>query len=415
MAALPEALARLPRGEPTWAFPEAAPPDRAGAERALSALDEEDRRALVLSHGFALPLGDVAYALHLDASVVSWRLRRAFVLAGGSSPAAVERGVASVLHERIERARDGAAPLPATLPPDVVQRLAARLAGASNGQPTARASGLGVGSLVLIVLAAAGFMVYGALRDVNPLWRGFKLARQGDYSAARQSFFEMGPQGEARAWVGFCFLAEGQFDRALEVLREPEARQFLGRFQPVDAPLPPYEGDPGSPALLPRGYINRGRPRFLFRPAPAGTLRLEQPSGVPGREDRPRAAAWPVPDTTSNGALAVFEYPADAPPVAEGRAVWWAPGGDDRPSSFIVASRDQQNEMKADLERLTHEIPRTARDFLRAQYFLRNELFMQAAEQLAWLAREFPEQPWPRQATAQAAAAIGVDPAVFLR
>jgi len=199
------------------------------------------------------------------------------------------------------------------------------------------------------------------------------------------------------------------------VLREPEARQFLGRFQPMETPLPPYEGDAGSPALLPRGYINRGRPRFFFRPAPAGTLRLEQASTVPGLEDRPRTTTWSVADSTGSGPVVVFDYPADAPPVAEGRAVWWAPGGEDRPSSFTLASRDQQNEMKADLERLTNDIPRTARDFLRAQFFLRNELFMQAAEQLAWLARQFPEQPWPRQATAQAAAAIGVDPAVFLR
>ncbi|HEX5011101.1 MAG TPA: hypothetical protein VFY71_11945, partial [Planctomycetota bacterium] len=307
MAALPEALARLPRGEPSWAFPEAAAPDRAGAERALAELDDEDRRALVLSHGFALPLGDVAYAMRLDASVVSWRLRRAFML-DGSSPAAVERGVATVLHERIESARDGGAPLPATLPPDVVERLEARLAGTADRRTRSRAGGLGVGSLVLIVLGAAGFMVYGAIRDVNPLWRGFKLVRQGDFAAARQSFFEMGPQGEARAWVGFCFLAEGQFDRALEVLREPEARQFLGRFQPFDSPLPPYEGDPGSPALLPRGYITRSRPRFIFRAAPAGTLRLEQSPPGPG-PDRPRTAAWPVDDTTGSGELGAFEYP----------------------------------------------------------------------------------------------------------
>jgi len=53
-----------------------------------------------------------------------------------------------------------------------VERLSARLAGASNGQATVRAGGLGVGSLVLIVLAAAGFMVYGLYDFITQLHMG---------------------------------------------------------------------------------------------------------------------------------------------------------------------------------------------------------------------------------------------------
>jgi hypothetical protein len=411
MGPLPDALARVPAREPTWVHPEPAAPDRAAADSVLAALAEEDRRVLVLSHGFGLALGDVAYALHLDASVVSWRLRRA--LAGrGASPAAVERGLAALLRERVERARSGAAPLPAQLPDDVGPRLEARLAGVSGPQ-AARAGGLGVGSLVLIVLAAAGFMVYGAIRDVNPLWRGFRQVREHDYTAARQSFLEMGPSGEARMWVGLCWLAEAEFDRGIEALRDPLASEYLGRFQLVEAPLPPYEGDAESPALLPRGLISITRPRFVFRPVPAGTLRLEVTSTALGT-DKPRTVDWAVPDTTGS-TLGVFEYPAEAPAMLEGKAVWWAPGGEERPASFTVVNRTDLATMKTELERLSHDIPRTARDFLRGQYFLRNELYMQAGEQFARLAREFPEQPWPRQAVGRAAAALGVDPAVFLR
>jgi hypothetical protein len=135
-------------------------------------------------------------------------------------------------------------------------------------------------------------MVYGAIRDVNPLWRGRELVRQGQFEAARQSFLELGPQGEARAWVAFCYLAEGHFDKGLDVLREPEVAQYLpASFRPHEFPLESAGEDAESPALLPRGLISVLRPNFVFRPAPAGTLALQITISALGIDSRVGALA----------------------------------------------------------------------------------------------------------------------------
>ncbi len=412
MGGLSGILESLPAAEPTWSFPEPAAPDRAAAVRLLASLDATDRRTLLLSHGFGLPLGDVAWALGLDASVVSWRLRRA--LSGtGISPAALERGLAAVLGEGVARARGGAA-LPVDLPDAALERLRTRLQGVAPEHAGARGA-LGVGSLLLIVAAVAGFLVYGVIRDSNPLWRGRDLARRGDYAGARQSFLELGPLGEARAWIGVCWLAEGQFDRAIEVLSEPEASQFLGAFRPMEKPLEALAADIESPALLPRGLILASRPMFVFRGAPAGVLRLEvTPTALGGAPTR--RETWPVPDTSGGPRFVVFDFPSEARALQAGTAVWTAPGGEDRPSSFTLLARESQMDLRVALERhLTHEIPRPAQDFLRGQFFLRHGLYQNAGEQFARLARQFPDQPWPRRAIEQVAAALGVDPGAILR
>ena len=404
MSSLPVAA-----GEPSFCFPGPAEPDRVGAEQLLRALNEEDRGVLLLSHGCALPLGDVAWALRLDPSVVSWRLRRAFLGAGAERAAALERGAADVLREQV---RSGAAS-GAELPRDALARLAARREGAASGPGTRGA--LGVGSLLLILLAAAGFMVYGAIRDVNPLWRGRELVRQGQFEAARQSFLELGPQGEARAWVAFCYLAEGHFDKGLEVLREPEVAQYLpASFRPHEFPLESAGEDAESPALLPRGLISVLRPNFVFRPAPAGTLALQITLTALGI-DKPRTVRWPVEDTTTHTPLASFTYPAESPQLAPCTALWTAPGDEEHPAAFTIVSREQQVKQREDLGRLTQDIPAVAREFLRGQFYLHHQLYVQAGECFARLARRFPSEGWPRQAVEQVAAALAVDPAAFLR
>jgi hypothetical protein len=342
--------------------------------------------------------------------VVGWRLRRALEPAGAAA-AAVERGLAGLLRDELRA--QGEPALRATLPQGAIERLAARRT--RNGEAAdAAGGGLGVGSLVLIVMAASAFLVYGILQDTNPLWRGFALARQGQYATARAAFLEAGPLAEARAWIGLCWLAEGEFERGLEALREPAASQFLAAFRPMDAPLTPVEADPESPALLPRGLIWINRPEFVFLPAPAGELTLELTVDGPGRA-RPMTKHWEIPDSTGAGPFASFRYPAEAKPLFSGTAVWWPPGGEEHPASFTVIPREQQVDLRAGLERLTYEIPKPARDVLRGQYFLRHGLLLQAGEQFARLARDFPDAEWPRGEVGRVAEALAVDPRVLLR
>jgi hypothetical protein len=85
--------------------------------------------------------------------VVAWRLRRLFSGAGPEQAPALERGVVELLREKLGlgRARRGR-----SFPADALERLAARRQGATRRHGHARR--LGVGSLLLIVLGAAGFM-----------------------------------------------------------------------------------------------------------------------------------------------------------------------------------------------------------------------------------------------------------------
>lgn len=400
-----------PAGEPSWSWPGGDAADRAAGAEILGALPAEDRPLLLLALGLGLPLGDVASALRVDPSVVAWRLRRRFEPLGARA-AAAERGAALLLREELERG--GAERLRAALPGGAAERLERRRAATSAEEADAARGGLGVGSLVLIVLAAAAFLVYGVLQDTNPLWRGKALARQGKYEEARRALVEAGPLAEARAWVGLCWAAEGEFERALEVLREPAASKYLAAFRPFDGPLAPLEADPESPALLPRGLVSYGRPAFVFRPAPAGTLRVEVDEEAFGG-GHPRVLRLEAPDTRDAAGVAQLKYPAEARTLPPGTVLWWAPGDSEHPASFTMASREQQAQLRAGLEQLTYEIPSAARDLLRSQYFLRHGLLMHAGEQLARLSAAFPRSSWPVQELRRVAEALAVEPRAFLR
>jgi hypothetical protein len=407
-------LARLPRTEPRGIFPgrpEEAAPDVVAAAF-LARLDSADRAILVLVLGLGLDLGTVASALRLDPSIVSWRLRRS-LLNGvpGQDAGVLERGVMHMLRER--RPEE----LLAELPEGARERLAARV-DSDDGHVTdrERRPGLGIGSLVLILVSAAGFMVYGAIRDVNPLWRGMSQIRLGDYPRARDAFLELGPLPQARAWTAITWLADGEFERALDVLAEPGAANYLGEFRPMDVPLQQTGADRRSAALLPRGLIADGRPDFVYLPGAATTLVLEvEPGGKDMRQKRYALPAAP-PDTE----VARLEYPAEWPELVEGLVLWDVqgaePGADVEPTGFTVLEKGARRELQQRAAaRLTHEIPLAAREFLRAHFDLRQGLYMQAGQRFARLAREFPAEDYPRRMLAEVAAALGVAPDVFLR
>jgi hypothetical protein len=154
-------------------------------------------------------------------------------------------------------------------------RLEAQLSGARGDEVTQdQRSGLGVGSLVLILIAAGAFMIYGAWNDINPLQRGKRDVRLGDFASARKAFDELGLLPEARAWSAITWLAEGRYDKAFEVLLDPTVRNYLASFRPLDEPLEPVDADRESGALLPRGLVTHRTPSFVYDPGPEGVLTI---------------------------------------------------------------------------------------------------------------------------------------------
>ncbi|MHC5210311.1 MAG: hypothetical protein ACYTG2_06310 [Planctomycetota bacterium] len=388
-------------------------------DEALAFLDRqehEDRRLLALRYGYDLDLGSASWVLGLDPSLAHWRLRGSFTeWDGQSEPAELERGVTAVLTS------DGAPSEVALrigerLPARARRRLEAQLSG-SRGDEAAqdRRSGLGVGSLVLILIAAGVFMIYGAYNDIDPLRRGRRDVRLGNYTSARAAFAELGALPEARAWTAITWLAEGQFDKAFEIMLDPVVRKYLAQFRPMDEPLEPVEADFESGARLPRGLITLMTPTFVYDPCPEGVLTLVG-SALDDPDAVLRTIRIPLPDTRGGMPLARLEYPSNRAPLQAGVYHWWVPGGEQHPASFTLLDAGQRREIQDRAwQRLTHEIPAAARTFLRAHYYLRNHLYMQAGEHFADLALEFTHETYPRRMLAETGAALGVDPSAFLR
>jgi hypothetical protein len=382
----------------------------------LDRLEDVDRQLLGLVYGHGLDLGSAAWVLGLDPGLAHWRLRDCFVAwQGPGGPAPLERGALAVL------AQDGkpsaaARQVVERLPHPARERLETRLSGLreSDLSPDPR-PGLGIGSLVLILLAVGVFMIYGAYNDINPRARGKRDVRLGDFPSARKAFDELGALPEARAWSAITWLAEGRYDKAFELLNEPTVRNYLASFRPMDEPLEPVETDRASGALLPRGLITLTAPTFVYDPGPEGVLTivwhaLDDPAAVV------RTIRVPVPDTRGGPPLARLEFPSNRSPLRAGVYQWWVPGSEQHPASFTLLETEQRLQIQERAWRmLSHEIPAAARTFLRAHYYLRNRLYMQASEHFADLALEFTHESYPRRRLAETAAALGVDPSAFLR
>ena len=112
---------------------------------------------------------------------------------------------------------------------------------------------LGIGAVVLILLAMFGFIAYGVIRDEDPMWRGKARMRQGQYAEARDAFRELGNLPEARALTATCWLAEGNFEKANEVLAETAAMQYLASFRPMTGELERFRGRDADARPEPRG------------------------------------------------------------------------------------------------------------------------------------------------------------------
>jgi len=400
-----------------WLFPAeaSAPAGRAIASEFLARRDATERQLLAVVYGYALDVGLAAWTLDLDAALAHWRLRAALA-APGENGAALERGVAALLAGPAGPS-DEARRIAGELPPEARARLQAALEGTRvEAAPESARPGLGVGSLVVVALAIAALLLYGVIRDTNPLRHGKALLRLTDFVNARLAFEELGSQPEARAWTAIAWLAEGNYERALESLKTPGAASYLALFRPMDEPLETIEADPASRALLPRGLISTQYPTIVYGAGPAGEIVfLGHP--LDGATDTFRPLRLHVPDTSGGASpVIVLSWPDDLGALPPGNYTWSVPSSELHQGSFTLLPDEQRVELESHAgERMSAEIPYPAMVFLRAHYFLRNRLYTQAGQLFASLARRFPEQEYPRAMVAQVAAALGVDPSAFLR
>ncbi len=405
-------LTELELREPTWVNPRAAktPGDAARGEQFLTELDDEDRHLCALVYGIGLDLGGAAASLRIDPAVVSWRLQRLMNRYDNGQSLTVEASLALAL-----RGADGhgeaALTIVRALPDDLRQRLASRLRYSTGALPSTPArSGLGIGVLFVVLAVAMGFMVYGAVLDINPMWRGQDLLRRGKLTQARAAFSELGAKPDARLWIAISWLTEGEYDRALEELDSPEVAAWLGDFQPVDLPLPALDADPASGALLPRGLILERRPTFVYRVGTPGTLQIET-------SQWDRAAQVDLPPGTP-GAVAEVVFAGRLPDLRPGVVQWQVPGTEGEPpqhAAFEVVNKMSRSAINREVNKRLEGVPKHAQPFLRGHYMLRRGLYETAGHQFAALTRRFPAQAYPLQMIDEIAGAMGIDPTVFLR
>lgn len=413
------------------------------AARVLAGLEPVDRRLFVLSHGLGFGVGPMSYATRVDPSLVRWHLQRALddgAAEHGVRAADLEAGIRALLTDpglaatqpAPEEGGDwSAAGLLERFPDDELERLTARVLHDIDATTLEeQRSGLGLGPILFVGALVAAFAIYGALRDVNPIWHGTRLMSLGQYEEAREILSEYARvtnSTEAQTKVALCWLAEGRFDEALAQFAEqeqrlaridPTANHPLGAFRPSDEPLPYVGGSPDCPALLPRGLITNPRPPFVFEADESDeagelTLRLIPKVGTTGETRSVSREVEPSEDPLER--FRRVPYPSDWRPVPAGAATWSAPG-DDCAATFTVLdpSRTRQLMNRARLG-LLPSTPEAAQYFLRGNFYLRHELFQQAGEQFAWLVQQFPEQPYPRDRLDAIATALGVDRKVFMR
>lgn len=435
-------------GEPSWLHRDeeglvAGDASRCSPEiaaRMLAALDPVDRRLFVLSHGLGFGVGASSYATRVDPSLVRWHLERSLDAAAeehGVRAADLEVAVRALLTDpslaATQPTPDDASDwrpdsLLAAFPDDERDRLTARvLHNIDSHTLEEQRPGLGLGPILFVGLVVAAFMIYGALRDVNPVWHGTRLMALGQYAEARavlSDYARMTNSIEAQTKIALCWLAEGQFTEAMDQFDEqaqrleaidPDANHPLGAFRPTDEPLVPLGGVPECAALLPRGLITMTRPYFVYEGSAPGTLELTLIPKV-GTTAPPRVATYEVPEPEDDEErFRLVRYPSDWSPVPAGAATWSAPG-DESEATFTVLDPNRTRKLmnRARLG-LPPSAPEPAQYFLRGHFYLRHELYQQAGEQFAWLVKQFPEQPYPRELLDEIATALGVDRKVFLR
>ncbi len=401
----------------------------------LNGVEQEDFGLFVLAHGAGMRLGEVAQTLKLDPALVVWRMRRALHRAKEEQPELSQAGLELAITDLLRKPSEGyEVPPPSqgantgantwaleslvdNLDEGVQQRLKARL----EEPPDHTRSGIGVGVVALVLLAAAGFMVFGAIRDVNPLWRGKDLMQAGRFSEAQTAFAKYWDVVSAKEQIALCELALGDFDGALEAMAHPGVSEKFGGFAPSMEDIEPLDFDDESRALLPRGIVRNNRPTFVYRAGPAGRLHLRM-----GWNEEQVDHLIEIPDSRGGTGIVTMPYPRAWPSLPEDPVVWslvpWVPGpegtrttGPVSQADFQVLGKERTQEFKSDARRfLTRSVPAKAHPFFLGNYLMRKGLYADAGGQFALLARSFPGAEYPRAMIRKIAAVLGVDPTAFL-
>lgn len=411
-------MGRLPEHEPHWLYADGrtdlAEPDAAATF--LQELPAEDRALVLLSYGMGLRVGPVSQALQIDPALVVWRLQLVFARwtrrHPAGQPSTLERAVVGLLRGTLR----SSLPAPAgcsgwtadALVHELNETTQTRLAERLAPEPAERAptGGVGMGVGVLVLAVALGFLGFGIVRDVDPMWRGESLMQQYEYTLAREAFLKVGTVA-ADTRIVLCLLAEGSFSAALSRLEDPEVRSWFRKFAPGPPPRPLEEVDPTSRALLPRGLTTNVKPTFVVRSGPPSLLEVQ----VGGRR-----ITLELPDTRGGPESFVVPWPTDWPALTPGRVIWRVNDGNENVAMFDVADREfEQRVRDRNWRVLTRDVPQRAQLFLRAHHFLNEGLLVQAGWQFARLAEAFPAEPYPRQQIWTLAQALGVDPTALLR
>lgn len=435
MSSLGTTLSSLEYDEPSWlnTIENMEPATPTQAAEFLNDLDSEDFGLFVLAHGMGMRVGDVSQSLKLDPALVIWRMRRALHRAHEAhpeiAPASLELAITDLIrnpeasHEVPPPTRGAGtwsvAHLVENLDASVQERLQAQLRPpeADGGR-----SGLGIGVVILVLAGVAGFIVFGVIRDKNPLWRGEDLMRAGRFAQAREALAEHWDKEAAHEQIALCYLAVGDYDRALEAFAYPGVVERFGSFAPFDEPVEPLDWEQDSNALLPRGLVLNGRPTFVHRAGPPGRLHIRL-----GWHDQQVDRLLELEDSRNGPSIVRTDYPADWPSLPPGPVVWatvpWVRGpdgtrtvGEMSQADFQCLDRESQQEYRSDAKRfLDRSIPVKAHEFFLGNYLMRKGLYADAGQQFARLARMFPGSNYPRVMIERISAILGVEQAAFFR
>ena len=430
-----ELLESLEFNEPSWlnSLENVRPASPKEAADFLNNLDAEEVGLFVLAHGLGMRIGEISQSLKIDPALVIWRMRKALARAQKERPlvaaAALELAITNLIRDPsgspdVPPPKHGAAnwsaqELVKNLDLAIQNRLTARL---QRTAPEFMNAGIGIGVVVLVLALIAGFIIFGVIRDVNPLWRGQNLMREGKFAEARQAFADHWDGVAAQEQIALCYLAVGNFDAALEAMSDPGVRERLGAFAPFEEDVPPLNFETTGRALLPRGLTLNTRPTFVHRAGPPGRLHIQL-----GWRQEQLDRILELPDTRSGPAFARTAYPRDWPPLPAGPVIWatvpWVtePDGTQHAGSlsqadFLCLGEESLMKYRSSTRRfLDRSVPAKARDFFRGHYLMREGLFTDAGAQFARLSRLFPKSGYPLEMIEKIAAILGVEPGAFLR
>lgn len=411
------------------------------AAESLLLWESRDRQMASMAYGLGLDIGVISFALHVEPALITFRLALALKNSAeqlGVPVEQLEEGITRLFRE--DTAEDSkvspppeeegdtwqAIPYGTHYPEAVRQRLEARLIHDVDVlmEESGRA-GLGIGSIAFLVIAILAFLAYGVIRDENPLMRGNYFMRHALYDKALpifEDYARISGSDEARIKIILCLLAEGRFSDVLERFDDAQfstlLKDFGPEYRPGESPLEPVSAPDGCRALLPRGTILNPRPTFVIEPGPANPLRINLVSDAENPLSGPMRSIA-LQDTSLEDAPISISYPkafGRIPHSEEAVTLAWQVDSESHVTFTVMPPAEADRLRNFVHDRLSRVgAPPSARRFLAGHLYLQRNLYQPAAELFAEVARDFPDEPYPKEVVHEIAAALRVDPSLFLR